>query len=201
MLHLLPIRYLLILVVALCALSVLAAVYAGYLGQGEAVKDVVTLLRWSLSAASGIGIAAVLGWRWIGLLQRHVFPYVGGKWEGHLLFDGPNGTGRRDITLKADHSLFNIRLILDSDESTSRTLVVHAERDRESDRDRLYYVYMNERKEGVPGSGERYRGLAVMRIEEADGVYLKGDYFTEVKGVGHLELRRVAPHKWWQPWK
>jgi hypothetical protein len=47
------------------------------------------------------------------------------------------------------HTLFRLKLVLDSTESTSRTLVAHAEHDPELNRRRLYYVYrvkMKERK-------------------------------------------------------
>jgi hypothetical protein len=119
---------------------------------------------------------------------------------GRIDFQGAGGTGTRQVALTINHSLLKIMLILDSAESTSRTLVAHAERDAGINRDRLYYVYLNERKEGVRGAGERYRGLAVLRVEMAQAT-LYGDYFTERQGSGKLRVRRQRPHPWWAVWK
>jgi hypothetical protein len=201
MLHLLPMRRLLAVIVGLVALTVLAAVYGGVVGRGNALDDV----RWIIQTAS---ISAVLltllpyaVWRWVPRLQRVTFPYLGGDWSGKLEFHGPGGAGTREVTLTIRHSLLKVVLILDSAESTSRTLVVHAERDRGLNRDRLYYVYLNERKEGLPGAGDRYRGLAVLRVEISHHAILHGDYFTERQSAGKLQLQRRRPNPWWVLWK
>lgn len=201
MLHLLPIRKLLTVIVALVGLAVLAAVYAGVVGSGDAIADVKWIIRYASLAALALTIVPYAAWRWLPSLQRLTFPYLGGDWTGELVFQGPKGTGTREITLAVSHSLLRIVLVLDSAESTSRTLVVHAERDVGINRDRLYYVYLNERKEGVPGSGERYRGLAVLRVEMSTPPTLHGDYFTERKGTGKLRLERLRSHPWWALWK
>ncbi|WP_449288606.1 Cap15 family cyclic dinucleotide receptor domain-containing protein [Marinibaculum pumilum] len=140
-------------------------------------------------------------WRWVSGVQRWIFPYLGGQWSGSLEFQGPRGTGKREVTLTVRHSLLHIVLILDSAESTSRTLVVHADRDAGINRDRLYYVYLNERKEGTPGAGDSYRGLAVLRVEWSGCLALVGDYFTERQGGGTLLLQRSQSHPWWALWK
>lgn len=201
MLHLLPIRHLLAVTVALVALAVLAAVYAGVVGTGNALDDVKWVIRSSSTAAVLLSLLPYAAWRWMPALQRITFPYLGGDWTGELEFQGPNGVGTRQVVLIIKHSLLRIVLILDSAESTSRTLVVHAERDAGISRDRLYYVYLNERKEGTPGAGDRYRGLAVLRIEMSRRPTLHGDYFTERQGIGTLQLQRRRSHPWWALWK
>jgi hypothetical protein len=65
----------------------------------------------------------------------------------------------------------------------------------------IYYVYLNERKEGVPGAGNRYRGLAVLRVEMSGHPALHGDYFTEQLGGGKLQLSRRRCYPWWTLWK
>jgi hypothetical protein len=80
-------------------------------------------------------------------------------------------------------------------------LLVHAERNRDFERYRLYYVYLNERKEGFANGGERYRGLAVMRIEPGTRLKLQGDYFTETHRQGTLRLTLNARHPWWVLWR
>lgn len=202
MLNLLPIRLLLTVIIVLISVVVLAAVHAGMIGSGDAFGDFGSILRWSSPAALMLMLVPYLAWRWTPRVQEAVFPYLGGEWIGELRFHGPNGAGDREVSLVVNHSLLKTVMILDSDESTSRTLVVHAERDSGTERDRLYYVYLNERKEGVRGAGEQYRGLAVLRVEIAAGsTFLLGDYFTERQSTGTLKLTLQRHHPWWKFWK
>lgn len=201
MLHLLPLRYLLTVIVVLIASAVLAAVYAGAVGTGDALADVKSIIRLAPSIALVLMFLPYLAWRWVPSLQRAIFPYLGGEWAGELQFQSQKGPQTREVTLTINHTLFRVVLILDSAESTSRTLVVHVDRDAGINRDRLYYVYLNERKEGVPGAGDRYRGLAVLRVEISNCLALHGDYFTERRGSGKLKLSRRRCHPWWALWK
>ena len=177
MLHLLPIRSLIAGLIACVAIAIIATIYAGWIGTDGAVQDVRWILRGAGTAAIVVITFAYAAWRWIPPVQQLIFPYLGGQWSGELHFSGPNGSGKRVVTLAVDHTLFGLKFVLDSAESTSRTLVVHAERDVGVNRDRLYYVYLNERKEGLPGAGDRYRGLAIMRVELKSQPELYGDYF------------------------
>ncbi len=200
MLHLLPVRKLLAIVMSLVGLSTLLAVYAGFVGIGDGATDAIRIIRWSSASALVLPILLYAAWRWIPVLQEITFPYLGGEWTGRLNFQGARGSGFRDVTLNISHTLFSLKLLMESPESTSRTLVAHAENDAELNRHRLYYVYLNERKEGALGAGERYKGLAIMRVERAGGA-LHGDYFTEERSAGKLHMQRLRKHAWWKIWK
>jgi hypothetical protein len=202
MLHLLPILWILRLFVLLVGGAVLAATYAGWFGGGDAVRDAETLMRWSATIATGGIVALFAAWRQIPVVQRWIFPYLGGRWSGVLEFLGPHGLERRQVTLEITHTLFGLRILLDSAESTSRTLVVHAERDPDFHRFRLFYVYLNDRKEGVVSAGEQYRGLSIIRVVGLAGSpELHGDYFTEThrRGTLHFTVDKLNP--WWMLWR
>lgn len=200
MLHLLNTR-LLAAFVALAALLTLLADALGMVGSGPFWVDALWVLARTSVVVLVLTFALTAVWRWVPGAQSIVFPYLGGHWKGNLEYDGSQGHGTKAVTLVINHSLLRIMLTLDSDESTSRTLSAHADHDEGIDRDRLYYVFLNERKEGVPGAGDRYRGLAIMRVEAPDGTKLRGDYFTERKGTGTLSLERQVSHPWWALWK
>lgn len=200
MIHLLPIRIVLQLFAALVAVAIIAASYAGWVGQGDVVRDMATISR----SSSGLALTAIallyILWRWLPPFQRLIFPYLGGNWSGTLHFDG-DSPGYRNIRLEIKHTLFAIKLLLDSDESASSTLVVHAERNPDFQRYRVYYVYLIERKEGVPGAGDRYRGLAILRVELTPEPRLLGNYFTEAGRSGTLDLKCDHGHPWWKLWR
>jgi hypothetical protein len=201
MLHLLPVRWILVVGFAVVGLSVLATVYAGWMGGGEIARDAALLLRWSSIAATSAIILLFAGWRWMPPVQGLIFPYLGGRWSGFIRFRIDDSDHRREVKLEIKHTLFGLSLLLDSKESTSWTLAVHAERAQDFARYRLYYIYLNERKEGFPNPRERYRGLAILRFENGERPRLMGDYFTETHRQGTLNLTRDAAHPWWKLWR
>jgi hypothetical protein len=201
MLHLLPIRWVLRAFAALVAIAVLAASYAGFVATGDIVHDMAIVSRWSSSLAITVIVLLYLLWRWLPPVQLAIFPYLGGRWSGFIRFNAEHGPDQRAVRLEIKHTLFALRLLLDSEESTSSTLVVHAERNPDFQRFRVYYVYLNERKEGVQGAGERYRGLAVLRVDWGPQPRLEGDYFTETHRRGTLHLQQNEAHPWWKLWR
>ncbi len=170
------------------------------MGDSYRIDDAIRVVRAALLTASILPAIALAMWRWIPGLQKCTFPYLGGEWTGRLVFEGSRGKGSRDIQLKISHSLFHLTLILETAESASRTLVAHAEYDKGLDVNRIYYVYLTERKEGVPGAGAQYKGLATLRIGKAEAA-LYGDYFTEQQTMGKLHAWRARPYPAWQFWK
>lgn len=201
MLHLLPIRPILQAGTAIIVIAVLAAIYWGWIGQGDTVGDAITIFRWSIGFIITATVFLFGAWRWLKPLQRFIFPYLGGSWSGAIEFKGSKGPEYRDVHMKINHTLLGIKLLLESNESTSRTLVAYAEHDRDFNYYRLYYVYINERKEGKSGNVNYYRGLAILRVESDVKLELSGDYFTDTHRKGTLHLKRDIPHQWWKLWR
>jgi hypothetical protein len=201
MLHLLPIKRILSFCFAAGALAVLASLYLGWAPQDDWYESAKSIIRWSGSAALAAPIIFYFLWRFIPQFQAKIFPYLGGRWSGQLHFSGVHGEGERHVTLLVNHTLLSLNLVLMTDESLSRTLVVHAEYDQEVLRKRLYYVYLNERKEGITGGAQSYRGLAIMRVDDDSKLVLHGDYFTDQGQSGTLTLSRTAANPIWTFWK
>lgn len=201
MLHLLPIRILMFTFTAAVGLLILGAFDSGQMDSDDTFEAARLIVR----CASSLSLAAIVllyaGWRWLPMLQLAIFPYLGGRWEGEVRYlDNNHKPCAKPVTMEAKHTLFGIKFLLDSDESTSATLAVHAEKDPDFDRYRLYYVYLNRRKEGVAGGGAIYRGLAVTRWADEPQPSLEGDYFTDTHRHGTLHLRRVKKTPFWKLW-
>lgn len=202
MLHLLPIRLLLSAFALLVGVVVFAAVYAGVLGGEQAFQDVGQIARWASGISFGAIIVSYAAWRWIPAVQQYIFPYLGGTWEGYVEFDDKGGNStRKTISAEVSHTLFGIRLLMESDESTSHTLAVHADKTPGFDRYKLYYIYLNERKDGVAGAKESYRGLAIVRCSQNSTPELIGDYFTETHRKGVLHLSQTSVTAFWKLWR
>src|ERR1700722_5298641 len=201
MLHLFPLRPALQAAAALAGLAVIAAVYAGVVGTGDALKDIGAVIRWSSSIAAVLVVLLYASWRWIMPLQLYVFPYLGGHWSGVLNFTYRGKPGQSHVKMEIKHTPFGLRLLMDTAEASSSTIVVHADRNPDFQRYRLFYVFVNERKEGVDGAGTTYRGVAVLRVEWSSNPELLGDYFTETRNTGTLHLKRDERHPWWKLWR
>jgi len=202
MLHLLPIRILMFTFAAAVGLLILGAFYVGQLDARETFRSAQLVVRWASSLSVGALVVLYAGWRWLPMVQSTIFPYLGGRWEGDVRYlDEYQSPCSKPVTMEAKHTLFGIKLLLDSDESTSATLAVHAEKDPDFDRYRLFYVYLNRRKEGTTGGGLVYRGLAVARWMEGSQPSLEGDYFTDTHRQGTLHLYRVEKTPFWKLWR
>jgi hypothetical protein len=182
-------------------LALLTDLYAGQIGGGEVVHDASMLLGWSSVAAVAVIAVSFAAWRWIPASQRLVFPYLGGRWSGFIEYEEKRVSHRINVTMEIKHTLFGVRMLLDSRESSSRTLAIQAERDPDFDRYRLYYIYLNERKDGFVNAGVSYRGLAVMSITPGARPELHGNYFTDTNRRGTLHLTAQALHPWWKLWR
>lgn len=181
---------------------ILGAFYVGQMDAAETFQSAQLVVRWASSLSFAAVVLLYAGWRWLPMLQSVIFPYLGGFWEGEVRYlDNNKNPCAKPVTMEAKHTLFGIKFLLDSDESTSATLAVHAEKDPDFDRYRLFYVYLNRRKEGVIGGGQVYTGLAVARWANGLQPALEGDYFTDTHRQGTLHLRRVKKTAFWKLWR
>jgi hypothetical protein len=199
--HLLPIKWVLAFCFGAGALAVFAALFVGWSPEDQWFVSTQKVIRWSTAAAIVVPMLFYAMWRFVPEVQELIFPYLGGHWSGQLKFEGERGEGTRAVKLVVNHTPLSLQLVLNSEESFSKTLAVHADRDLAAMRKRLYYVYLNERKEGFPGAGETYRGLAIMRVEIEPCLTLHGNYFTERGQAGMLTLSRDNFHPIWAFWK
>jgi hypothetical protein len=186
---------------ATVGLLVVGAFYVGAVNTAESVRSAQQVLRWASSVSLAATALMLLAWRWVPPVQAAIFPYLGGTWTGEVRYDDNGVPTEKPVTMEVRHNLLGAKLLLDSEESTSVTLAVHADKDPDFDRFRLYYVYLNRRKEGVAGGGDAYRGLAIVRWIAGQPPTLAGDYFTDTHRRGTLHLVRETATAFWKVWR
>jgi hypothetical protein len=202
MLHLLPLRWLLKAAVVLTALGLVAAAALGTLGPGGFTSALGAALRIALLVEAALWILLTFGWSYTPGFKERVFPEIGGSWHGHIHYVREGASQSKPATLHIHQNLTSLRLLLETDESESQTLVARPERDPDFSRFKLFYIYENTRKEGMPGAGRIYRGTAFLVLPPGRPKQLSGSYFTEQGGVGTLEFARndathSIPRKLW----
>lgn len=136
----------------------------------------------------------MFGWRrlWLSFpaLNRWVYPDLNGKWKVSIYWKrgNENGTKMASAHIKQDFFRFSMQLV--SDESESETLMVKPQKDPESARPILYYIYRNESAQGVQFPQPPHKGAAILKLDINDYNLLKGNYFTDRATSGHFELQR-----------
>ena len=184
MLHLLRLN-LIIYVAALCA-SCGALLYAG-----------MPVLRSVALAAMVAGLLQLatlaiifFAWKWIPGFPSFIFPNIAGRWEGTIHFIREGQAAEAAASLDVEQNLNVVSLVLQTDNAESETIVVYPRR-LSNGRRELLYVYETRRKEGKPPPFYRYRGTAILRIEDRHSS-LVGTYYTEQGGSGTVSFTRSA---------
>ena len=120
MLHLLPVRTMLRVSLFIFGLAVLSAAYEGWIGH-EVFKDAVTVFGWSSTAVIVANSFVYLAWRWLPAVQNSIFPYLGGRWSGHIEYRDGQDQRRLNVSMEVKHTLFGMQMLLESEQSSSRT--------------------------------------------------------------------------------
>ena len=200
MFHLMPIKLLLSGFAGVILLTVAVLYQLGIISSSNRFEDWLLTLKYATPSVVAYIFVLYAVWRWVPRVQKFIFPYLGGSWLGYVKFDNQGKSDSRPVELIAKHTILGIKLLLDSKETRSHTLVVYPQKDQDFGLHKLYYIYLNERKEGVPGAGERYRGVAIVRYDDSGPPSLEGDYFTDTHRKGTLHLKLVEPTSWWKLW-
>jgi hypothetical protein len=212
MLHLLPLRSLGRFALTVTVLGVVAVIVIGSTVPGTGLTQAMTILRWVLSVEAVAALVIFYCWHRIpGLTKRWLFPHIDGSWDGALHFKRkvPKSEDQvsrviedsRLASLYIHQSLNKLRLILETEESTSETLVVHAERDPDFSRFRLFYIFENRSRDGLPNTARSYRGTAVMEVAPGRPTILNGTYFTDQGSEGTFRFERCKPaYRGWRSW-
>lgn len=154
----------------------------------------------SLIVIVGVVVSA-LAWRFLPLVQEAHFPYLGGSWEGQLIYMSPSGEKNKPVSLEIRHNLFEIDILLETDESISKTLTASAEKRKGFARFRLFHVYESERKEGVADAGVSHRGTTIFAIPSITTEVIEAEYYTEKQRTGKITMSRVRENSQWFFWR
>jgi hypothetical protein len=203
LLHLLPTR-LLLTVFAIAVMTAYAvALRTGWVGAGTWVSIGLGIFKVATPAAIISMIAAQILWRWSPeFIQNVEFPYLGGTWDGEIEFKQDGVLKQHPATLEVVHTLTTIRFALSTAESTSQTVLVHARKVPVlKDVVKLVYIYDVERRENVPGAGDRYRGCAFLDVNLARPRAMTGTYMAGAGRTGaiRMELKTMTP--FWKLWR
>lgn len=189
--------------IATCYAALIALVAAtAWWWTGKQIAP-LTLVSWALSGGTALQIVLALViswawrriWRWMPVLNDWIFPDLNGSWTMTIEWEGAVAPGSGTVTAVAAIKLDLLKISIDviTGKSTSHTLAVTAQKDPESSRPRLVYVFRVE-PYPIPGpNGIPYRAAAILhhyREDEED--ILRGKYWTERQTVGHYTLRRAS---------
>jgi hypothetical protein len=165
-----------------------------------------SLIKWVSTVASIISIVVIGGaniiwrtlWRWVPKLNHWIFPDLNGRWEGTLqsTYIDPETNhvvGPIDAKVTIHQTLFTTNIKLQTGESNSSSTRVLAEADRDADIYRFWYSYDNRANAKVAHRSPRHEGVAWLEVGlDDDPDILTGQYFTDRRTSGDIQLRRVS---------
>ena len=161
-----------------------------------------TVIAFALTGAAvlevGLMVWMYIGWRWlwraIPVLNRWVYPDIGGEWRITINWkkDGERGIVEGKAFIRQDFLRISMEVI--SDRSESETLIAEPRKEQESGKPLLYYVYAVTPLLVGEEASSTYLGAAKLRFfeDEDEREELRGNYWTSRQTIGHFRLcRRV----------
>lgn len=178
------------MLVVLVASSV--AIWALVLAANEQVPEgSFRLLGYGVGALS----VALLGferlaWRWPLVRWAVRRPDLRGTWQGTLVSDYERVKSRHEVFLVVHQTLETLRLSLLTRESQSHAMAASVVVEADG-RVSVFYGYRNDPRLEHQGRSRPHRG-AVQLWVGGDGRGLAGEYWTDRRTTGSLELRLVS---------
>jgi len=134
------------------------------------------------------------GWRWlwrkIPFLNKLLFPDLNGEWDMtiHWRWDDKKGVAQATAHIKQDFLKMSMEVA--SEDSDSSTLLAKPQKDPESGRAILFYIYRNTPKLKNGNKSLPYDGTAILKLDHTSLNILEGNYYTDRSTRGYYELKR-----------
>ena len=152
---------------------------------------------WS-DLSSSISITAIFAfaferWLWkLPIFQRWLvpFPSLAGEWQGTISYNWNNTDNSKDINLTIRQTFLRIQIIIETDESKSRSICGSFDIEKMRGRQHLIYSYLNEPNATVRDRSQIQYGTAMLEFNDT-GDTLNGTYWTDRKSVGDMNLKKV----------
>lgn len=184
-------------------LTIVATIYAATLLfiAGIRWQSSPSLLDAASTAFAGATVlnAALLGiiyfaweriWKVFPILNTILFPNLNGSWTMKINWVGADGSGIVDADVTIKQNFVRISMEVNSERSSSETMIAHPKKDPESGTPVLYYIYRVIPKQTDVSSGAPYQGAAILKFSGAGAGELRGNYFTSRPSKGHFIITR-----------
>ncbi|WP_128755080.1 hypothetical protein [Methylobacterium sp. GXF4] len=197
MISILPVLRIIITIAGLYAAASIAAVLYG-MDYGN-FSDVVSKAKIAFAGTTGLGLLltfiVIVAWRWIWWLvpplNRWIFPDLNGAWDMEIHWHNAEGkSGKVAALAHIKQTILTISMEVTSPGSESETLIAQAQKDKNSGRAQLYYVFNVFPNNTNPGSGPPYQGAAILKLSNSASDEISGNYWTSAKTSGHYFLRK-----------
>ena len=197
MISLLPIAQVIRFVAVLYA-ALITLLFAILLQVVDGSSSAWTSISFAFSGATLLQMA-LWGWLYFGwrrlwrrfpVLNRWLYPDIGGDWNIQIHWQSLQEHGVVDATATIRQDFVRMSMEVRSPSSDSQTLIAQPKRDPESGMPLLYYVYAVSPKLIGADPSSPYFGVAILKFSEYEGGVLRGNYWTSRQTNGHFRLFR-----------
>tara|TARA_B100001059_G_C17750447_1_gene536862 strand:+ start:430 stop:1023 length:594 start_codon:yes stop_codon:yes gene_type:complete len=135
-----------------------------------------------------------IGWKWLWKklpsLNQLLFPDLSGEWDMTIHWKRGDTGGKVQAIAYIKQDFLKMSMEVSSEDSDSNTLLAKPQKDPESGRAILYYMYRTTPKLKNGNSSLPYDGTAILKIDHTSFNLLEGNYYTDRSTTGHYELKR-----------
>ncbi len=194
MINLLPVTKVIAIISMLYAILISFILYFVYESESD-VSEGISIAIKGATVLNFILLGIIyFGWRWlwkkIPILNSFLFPDLNGEWDMtiHWRWNGKGGVAQATAYIKQD--FLKISMEVASEDSDSSTLLAKPQKDPESGRAILYYIYRNTPKLKDENDSSSYDGTAILKLDHNSTNLLEGNYYTDRLTTGHYKLKR-----------
>lgn len=116
-------------------------------------------------------------------------PYLGGEWDGVLRYDCNGRSSEKAVKLTIRQSLFHILVIMETNESISRSCSASFNIDELRGENEIIYSYFNQPSSRNRDKSPIHYGATRLTIGE-NNTKLEGYYWTDRKTIGELTFHK-----------
>ena len=166
--------------------------------NGSSITDLYTVLRIAYKTIPAIllmcGIFVTWGWKWRIFRGWLVpFPDLNGLWRGTLQTTWVDPATLRipspiDVTLAIKQSFVRISCVMRTDQMNSRSFLADFWLDGDEQIRKLGYCYFSTPRQSVREQSAPHQGTVIFEIVGSPPSRLRGEYWTDRKTTGEVEL-------------
>ena len=180
-------------------ISILGIIYAviivTILSNSQVVEfqeKILTATKYAIIFELTLVISFVFGWRYvwklIPKLSDILFPDINGEWDVEIHYIRNNKSEVKRAKAYIKQSFLKISMEVITNESESETLTVQPQKNSESGRFGLFYIFRNTPNSTREPKRLPYIGTAILKSDPAKKSLLEGNYFTDSNTQGTFKI-------------
>ncbi len=194
MINLLPVTKVITAISVLYAISISIILFFVYDKDSGVAEGIFIAVKGTFVLNLFLLGIVYFGWKWLWKLfpslNKLLFPDLNGEWDMTIHWKWGDKEGKAQAVAHIKQDFLRISMEVSSEDSDSNTLLAKPQKDSESGRAILYYIYRNTPKLKNGNQSLPYIGTAILKLGHTNFDLLEGNYYTDRTTTGYYKLKR-----------